>query len=65
MKVTLPVKREIYKKNNCKVCDIPLTKTTRYLNDGRISRKCKKCLVSEGRKYYAKRKKLLEGSKWF
>ena len=65
MTITLPVRREIYPKDNCKTCKIKLNLENRYIHEGRINRKCKKCLSLESREYYAKRKKAAEGSRWF
>jgi hypothetical protein len=50
---------------NCKTCGCELNKETRKTYMGIKYLSCKKCISKKSSKYYKRRKKALEDSKWF
>ena len=50
---------------HCVQCKDKLDKDNMIKRDGVINNRCRSCLSKNVAKYNAKRKKALEGSKWF
>ena len=61
--ITLPTRRKLTRRTNCKDCDVKLTEENRIRHGGKTQARCKPCNRKYLKKYNDKRYKAIKENK--